>query len=322
MMDRDHLLRVAAESGFQSESLEKVLRLLDVLEAVRSHPFLKTRMALKGGTALNLFVFDVPRLSVDIDLNYLGSADRDAMLAERPRVDEAIQAVCGRLGIQVKRVPGDHAGGKWRLSYQSALGRPATLEVDVNYMLRTPLWPIVPRPSRTVADTTVADVPVVDVHELAAGKLAALLGRQASRDVFDAHRVLREVSFDRRRLRTAFVVYGAFNRTDWRTVAADDVRMSPKEAEQMLLPLLRAGERPSKAALADWTSNLVQECRGALECVLPLTQDEREFLTGVNERGEVLPELLTDDPGLRTIIQSHPMLLWKIKNVRQHKGLD
>jgi predicted nucleotidyltransferase component of viral defense system len=322
MVDRDHLLRVAAESGFQPESLEKVLRLLEVLEAVRSHPFLKTRMALKGGTALNLFVFDVPRLSVDIDLNYLGPTDRDAMLAERPRVDEAIQAVCGRLGIQVKRVPGDHAGGKWRLSYQSALGRPATLEVDVNYMLRTPLWPVVLRSSRPVADAAVADVPVVDVHELAAGKLAALLGRQASRDVFDAHRVLREVSFDRRRLRTAFVVYGAFNRTDWRTVAVDDVKMSPKEVEQMLLPLLRTGERPPRSALADWTSNLVAECRAALDLVLPLTREEQEFVTGVNERGEVLPELLTDDADVRATIQSHPMLLWKVKNVRQHKGLD
>ena len=43
---------------------------------MRTHPFLGTRMALKGGTALNLFVLDFPRLSVDIDLNYVGSSDR------------------------------------------------------------------------------------------------------------------------------------------------------------------------------------------------------------------------------------------------------
>jgi hypothetical protein len=41
-------------------------------------------MALKGGTALNLFHFDVPRLSVDIDLNYVGAIERDTMLAENP----------------------------------------------------------------------------------------------------------------------------------------------------------------------------------------------------------------------------------------------
>jgi len=52
-------------------------------------------VALKGGTALNLFLLDMPRLSVDIDLNYLG-ADRDTMLADLPRVQQAVVAVCGR----------------------------------------------------------------------------------------------------------------------------------------------------------------------------------------------------------------------------------
>ena len=118
-----------------------MIRLLEVLDGVRSHPFLKSRMVLKGGTALNLFVLDVPRLSVDIDLNYIGAADREAMLAERPQVEQALQAVFGRLGLQVRRVPGEHAGGKWRLSYTGVDGRPGTLEVDVNFLLRTPLWP-------------------------------------------------------------------------------------------------------------------------------------------------------------------------------------
>ena len=75
---------------------------LEALEALRSHPFLKERIALKGGTALNLFIFDVPRLSVDIDLNYIGPADRVTMLEERPKIEQAVQAVCGRLGIRIR----------------------------------------------------------------------------------------------------------------------------------------------------------------------------------------------------------------------------
>ena len=69
MLTEAELLREAAESGFRAEILEKVFRLTELLETLRSHPFLKTRIALKGGTALNLFVFDLPRLSVDVDLN-------------------------------------------------------------------------------------------------------------------------------------------------------------------------------------------------------------------------------------------------------------
>jgi predicted nucleotidyltransferase component of viral defense system len=322
MLDRDELIRVAAETGFQPESLEKVLRLLEILDAIRSHPFLKSRVALKGGTALNLFVFDVPRLSVDVDLNYIGSASREVMLAERPRIDEALQAVSGRLGIQVKRIPDDHAGGKWRLSYQGSLGRPATLELDVNYMLRTPLWPVQPGSSRVIADTVVRGFPLVEMHELAAGKLAALLSREASRDVFDAHRMLRDLTLDDRHLRLAFVVYGAFNRRDWRTVTLDDIKMSSREAEQMLLPLLRASERPGKSDVPAWTTRLVRECRDAVARVLPLNAAEGEFIAAVNDQGEVRPDVLTDDPALRSIILSHPMLAWKAQNVRQHKGLD
>ena len=51
----------AASTGFPLETKDKVIRLINLLNAFQSHPFIKDRMALKGGTALNLFVFDLPR---------------------------------------------------------------------------------------------------------------------------------------------------------------------------------------------------------------------------------------------------------------------
>ena len=84
----------AISTGFEPEPIEKVLRLVGLLDGLHRHPFLKPRIALKGGTALNLFWFDVPRLSVDIDINYIGTADRETMIEERPTVERAIQAVC------------------------------------------------------------------------------------------------------------------------------------------------------------------------------------------------------------------------------------
>lgn len=62
-LDSSYLERTAAGAGFQVEPLEKVLHLLDLLAALWSHPFLKERLALKGGTALNLFLLELPRLS-------------------------------------------------------------------------------------------------------------------------------------------------------------------------------------------------------------------------------------------------------------------
>jgi predicted nucleotidyltransferase component of viral defense system len=95
------LATAVAATGFGAEPLEKVIRLMSLLGALASHPFLKSRIVLKGGTALNLFHFEVPRLSVDIDPNYIGAVDRDSMLAERPKVEQAMQAVCSREGFTV-----------------------------------------------------------------------------------------------------------------------------------------------------------------------------------------------------------------------------
>ncbi len=64
----EKLTSQAEATGFRPDVLEKVAHLLGLLEALGSHSFLKDKLALKGGTALNLFIFNVPRLSVDIDL--------------------------------------------------------------------------------------------------------------------------------------------------------------------------------------------------------------------------------------------------------------
>ena len=267
-------------------------------------------------------MLDVPRLSVDIDLNYIGAADRETMLAERPRVEQALQAVFGRLGLQVRRVPADHAGGKWRLSYSSADGRSGTLEVDVNFMLRTPLWPTVAADSCRLGSFAVSGVPVLDTHELVAGKLAALFGRTASRDLFDVHGLLASGSFDAGRLRVGFVAYGGINRRDWRTVSLDEVQADPLDVERRLVPLLRAGRGPARADLAAWSEALAAESREFLSAVLPLRPEEREFLEHLNERGEIVPELLTGDVALQQLLREHPGLRWKAHNVRRHRGLE
>ena len=65
---------IAKTTGFIV--IEKVLHLLNLLTTLNSHPGLKEKLALKGGTALNLFIFTMPRLSVDIDLNYMGQSQK------------------------------------------------------------------------------------------------------------------------------------------------------------------------------------------------------------------------------------------------------
>ena len=197
-LSRERLQREATATGFRVEILEKVAQLLDLLDGFNRHPYLKGRLALKGGTALNPLVFDVPRLSIDIDLTYVGQLD--------------------------------------------------------------------PQP-----------------------------------------------------LRIAFVVYGAMNRKDWRTVSADDITFEPRELRNQLVPTLRPEALGGATAPIAWARSLNDECRDALRVVLPLAEAESEFLERLLDHGEIVPALLTNDPALGERNAFQPMLAWKALNVRRHK---
>lgn len=317
----EEIQETAAALGFRPDSLEKVFRLLSLLETLRSNAFLRPRIALKGGTALNIFLFEVPRLSVDIDLNYVGSGDRATMLADKPKVEQSIQAVCAREGLTVQRMPSEHAGGKWRLSFVNTAGSSDKLDIDLNFMLRVPLWPVTVLDSKTLGPAVAKEIAVVDRHELTAGKLAALCSRNASRDIFDARELLRRDDIHRGKLRLAFVVYGGLNRKDWRTVRIDDIAADALELKRELVPMLRAGVRPQDAAIPSWAEGLVRETRELMAAVLPLEAHELEFLERLNGAGDIAPELLTAEPAMQGIIRNHPGLKWKALNVKKRLGV-
>jgi len=319
---QSEVLQAAEATGFKVEMVEKTLHLLNLLNALKSHPFLKGKWVLKGGTALNMFKLDIRRLSVDIDINYIGALDREEMLAEKPKIEQAVQAVFSREGFTTKRVPDEHAGGKWRLSYQSYTGQSGNLEVDMNFMFRQPLWDIQPADSHPLGDFQSKSIPVLDIHELAAGKLAALLARGQARDLFDCHRIFGIDNLEKDRLRVAFVTYGGMNRKDWRTVSIEDVDFDTSELTRLLIPTLHLRETKEQVSPAEYGARLVRECREGLSVVLPFTDPERTFLDLLLDQGVIDPTLLTADESLQRHIQCQPLLEWKALNVRQHKGLS
>ncbi len=316
------ILPISSSSGFRAEMVEKVLHLLNLLNALNSHPFLKGKWVLKGGTALNLFVLDLPRLSVDIDLNYIGALNREEMLTDRPKIEQAAQAVFSREGFTIKRVPDEHAGGKWRLNYQSFTGQSGNLEVDLNFMFRQPLWDVRSADSHPLGDFQAKSIPVLDLHELAAGKVAALLARGQARDIFDCHQILNMTDLERDRLRIAFVVYGGMNRKDWRTVSIKNVGFNTAELARQLVPTLHVRAIQGQSSPTEYGAQLEDECRKALSAVLPFTDAERKFLDLLLDKGEIDATILTADTALQKRIQRQPLLEWKAINVRQHKGLS
>ena len=221
----------------------------------------------------------------------------------------------------VRRMPEEHAGGKWSLRYTSSSGGNAGIEVDVNYMYRLPLWPLVRASSRPLGSWKPLEFPLVDVHELAAGKLAALFARQRARDLFDCSLIFSIDTLNLEKLRIAFVVYGAMNRKDWRTIGLDDLGFDPVELSSQLMPALRI-DGQGEPLSAGYGESLLEECRRALSAILPFTDAELEFLDLLLEEGKISPELLTADRDLQQRIGSQPLLEWKALNVRRFRGLS
>ena len=317
--DETAINAVHQETGFDQFYIEKVLRLLAILKTFFSHHALKDKYVLKGGTALNLFYFDLPRLSVDIDLNYLG-LDRESMLKERGEHEEILRSILTGAGYELKRVPEEHAGGKWRLRYESFAGITQNIELDINYMHRVALMPVCRRTSFPLGAFSVSDIPVLDIHELAAGKLCALIARCKPRDLFDACRILNDARLDVPTLRRCFTVYAAFNKVDFSGVTGlGDLPFTAQQFRQELTATLTESERMMPQD--EYLSRLLASCREKLTAVLSFSDAEREFLTAVNRWGEIKPQLLSESKEWCRLVASHPMLQWKVLNVRKHYGL-
>ncbi|MCY4621210.1 MAG: nucleotidyl transferase AbiEii/AbiGii toxin family protein [bacterium] len=314
---------MADATGFLADRLEKTVRLLALADDIAAHPYLGGRLALTGGTALNVFVLPAPRLSFDLDYNYIGAPDRDTMKAERPTVEAALADVFADHRLRVKKRPNmmrDHAGGKWDLRYQDAFGGSESLSVDVGYVRRVPLWPTTYHDSHRLGRWQATAVPLFDIHEIAAGKLSALLTRAYARDLFDAALIPDLPCLDPAKLRTTFVTYGGGARQDWRAVCANPPKVAAPALGRQLRPALtRTDAQRTRPFSADhYLAELQAKATAAQQMVLPFTQPERAFLDTLLDRGRVEPQLLTTDQRLQDRITEEPWLQWKALNVRRH----
>src|SRR5262245_9788923 len=265
MMSKQDIQKEAKIKGFRPEMLEKVYRLLDLLEQFMGITFLKDRLALKGGTAINLFCIDtLPRLSVDLDFNYIGSADREVMRKEKGQLETILIDTCRRFQYDLDRNARAHAGGKMIFIYQSVMGNRGRIEIDLNYLFRIPLWNVDWRCSPEWPKAVYANI--LDIHELAAGKLHALLGRQASRDLFDSHQLLTRWPLNPEKLRLAFVVYAGMERDHWQRISSDNIQFTVKDIRDKLIPVLKMGVAPfnSTSEAEAWAKRLVTECQETL----------------------------------------------------------
>jgi predicted nucleotidyltransferase component of viral defense system len=163
--------------------VELLIRVLPHIAKVHS-------LALKGGTAINLFVRDMPRLSVDIDLTYLPVGPRAESLQGISEALDRIKVGLEKevLGISVTK-PLQDGGQEAKLI---CTFRQATVKVEVNTVIRGCLWPTRRMPLVAAVQDEFglfATSQIVSQAELFGGKICAGLDRQHPRDLFDIHQL-------------------------------------------------------------------------------------------------------------------------------------
>jgi len=253
-----------------------------------------------------------------LHLNYVGAVDRAAMEADRPLVDEALLRLLEAQGYQVRRQPPGHAGGKWVARYSSALGGGASIEVDLNYMARGPLFGVQTMTSTPLGGVSATGIAVLDLHEVVAGKLVALLDRRAARDLFDARRILETQTLDWSLVRVGVLAWGAAGRRDWREASLDDIGGDPRELRQKLAICLPQDFFEAAGGVDRWIAHSVAICRAGLAPLFERTVGEAAFLDRLLDAGEVDPSGLAASDAVKARVAAMPMLAWKAQNVRAH----
>ena len=309
---KEELDYTAQREGFRQEILEKTWRLMSLLDAISNDGILSPQYALKGGTALNLFYFNVPRLSVDIDLNYIGSPDLAVMKEDKAMLEIKLNQLYQSQGMTLDRAATAHAGGKYELLYPSALnqGR-GTIEVDLNYMFRVPLFPVQRIQSQLVGGRKTQAVQVVSFEEAAAGKLSALMDRNAARDLFDTYHILFETQFDRANLKTAFLAYYVMENRSDDQIPLHKIQVNAQDIKNKLQPVMRKTEvMGTDQKCIEWAKMAATKVRNELEELLQLNTNEQQFLTD-HKNGRTLNfGLITEDAALVEKLESHPLIQW------------
>ena len=306
--DRKYYLNLSEKSGFHKDIIEKVHRLILILEFINNNTFLKDRLVLKGGTALNLTVFNLPRLSVDIDLDFHTYESRETVLQERNQVRELFYGYLEREGYGLSPKSKDYyALESIVATYKNNAGNMDNIKVEINYSLRHHIFPITTRKMNVELFGELGEVRTLNIIELLASKAAALFNRLAARDFYDIYNVkkfelLSESDYED--FCKSLVFYGSISgepdTLGFSPTRVDDLK--EKTVYQDLYPMLIKSKRFDLKHAKDAVKEFLAKS-------IKLEQNHNIYLEEFF-RGNYRPDLLFSGELLANI-KAHPMAVWK-----------
>ncbi|MDR0491012.1 MAG: nucleotidyl transferase AbiEii/AbiGii toxin family protein [Oscillospiraceae bacterium] len=308
--DKRIIGRKAQELGFIRDTFEKTCRLAEIIRFIGNDQLLSKYLALKGGTAINLSVFKLPRLSVDIDLDFAYNLSLEETSDMRRRISGDIDKYMFANGYTRSIVKSKlyHTLDSGVYVYQNAGGRPDNIKIEINYSLRAHVLPLVWRSIEMEGYFDSASVLSVATPEMFASKIKALVTRAAARELYDINNAVRYELFGDAQtdmLRKCVVFYAAVAEKE--PAAFDLSRIDSITRHKIktdLLPVIRKDDKidleTAQKRVKAWLADL-----------LVLTENERAFLSTFRNK-DYRPELLFEGDELERV-RAHPMAAWKMQ---------
>lgn len=307
--NKAQLGRMAQENGFVRDTLEKVLRLTEILKFIDRDDFLKRHLALKGGTAINMTIFDLPRLSVDIDLDYIPNDTLEDMQKAREQITDALKAYMQREGYLLSGSSRySFSLDAFYLQYTNAGGNKDILKIEINYSLRAHLFEPVKRPVLGKIFGEPLAVLTLEPMEIFAAKANALMSRAAARDLYDFNNMEDCGLFkdpEKNLFRKCIIFYNTISQetidADFDTSAIE--RLTFNKIRRDLFPVLRKKDNFD-------LENRKAKAKAYIKDLMTATASEKEYMAAFTNK-QYKPELLFDDKKIIERIKNHPMAIWK-----------
>jgi len=304
---------MAMRLGVVRNTLEKVIRLVEILKFINSHDYLKSRLALKGGTAINLFYDELPRLSVDLDLDYAINDEKDAMLKNREEIKSVLKSYFIREGYSLnKNSRFSYSLDAFVISYAPSGGGSDNIKVEINYSMRGHILEFETRQLvLPIIDDSFSFLTVSKI-EIYAGKITALLSRGQIRDLYDTYQMIHQGHLNKHEIMVLkdVVIFYRYIQND---SLAYDSSFADKYTKRAylrdLLPVLRKKDSFDLEKAKDIVSVFITQ-------LMDYDEKHLSFIQSIKDKDPKF-ELLFEDNQMILSARRHPMVLWKsIKNKR------
>lgn len=302
--------KIASATGFIKDNVDKVLRLIDLLEAINTLPEFAGKLALKGGTAINLCIVDCPRLSVDIDLDYAENLPKEEMATVRAELKANLIDYIQDNGYTLSEKPRGHfALNSLLLSYLATSGNKDSIKLEINYIDRAHILPLEMREVKTtLADHNIKALTLNPI-EIYASKAVALFSRATPRDLYDVYTMLeKDFLSDYDMFRKCFIFYnmvGGEQDADALNYNKLD-KYSYNDIKRYLKPVIK------KDDIFNY-KRAVEVVKAKMQTLLVPKSSEIEFIQAFRNKN-YRPELLFDDKAILERISVHPMAMWRTKD--------